>query len=158
MNAQRTAIIFLIFLALACTTVAVVPSLRLKAKALVSSEQRTILAKVEGALGPNGPKVTVLKIESADGLSLEIFENIEDGQASLLAKIRLDEKRDAHFTYQGNATNLAIGDMEGDGTMEIFAPAFDDQMIARLNIYKFNPDTKSFDRINSSQSESNISK
>jgi len=68
--------------------------------------------------------------------------------SNLLAKITLPEKRDGYFQLKGNATNLGLVDVDGDSILEIIAPTFDDQMVARLNIYKFNADTKGFDRMN----------
>lgn len=158
MNTQRLSIIFLVMLSLFGITVAVLPEWRSQAKALFTSSERKIIAKTEGALTPQGPHVTVLKIEEAAQLFLEIYDNSNPEEVHLMSRIRLDEKRDAHFTYQGNATNLAMGDMDSDGTMEIFCPVFDDQMVARLHIYKYNRDTQSFDRINSTQSENSIPK
>lgn len=152
MNAQKIAILFLIFLSLGMTTVTVVPSLKNRVKSLFSFDGRRILAKVIGKLGNEGPEVTVLKIEEDEQLYIEIYtEDSSSGQPSLLSKIRLDETRDAHFTYQGNATNLALGDMDGDGIIEIFVPTFDDQMVARLNIYKYNTELRAFERISSKQ-------
>lgn len=132
------------------TTVAVVPSLRSKAKALLQNENRNILAKVSGQVNSESPRFTILKISAPEGLSLEIYTLDETTtKMSLSAKIRLDEKRDAFFSFQGNATNLAFTDVDGDGNLEIVAPAYDDQMVARLNIFKYNPDLKAFERMNS---------
>lgn len=137
----------LAFLAMSVTVVAVIPSLRSQVKELFSSQNRTILAKVNGNIGPLGPKVTALKIRSGDDLSLEIYDDTQDGLA-LISKINLSEKRDGYITVQGNATNLALIDVDHDGLLEIVAPTYDDQMVPRLNIFKYNPATKTFDRVN----------
>ena len=154
MLTQRILIIFLFILAALATTIAVVPRFRDQAKTLLMPQSRSLLAKTTGQLFPGGPKVVVLKVQESGSLFLEIYqEDNASGVQTLLSRIRLEEKRDAHFTFQGNATNLALGDMDGDDVLEIFAPTFDEQMIARLNIYKYNKDQNNFDRINSTQSE-----
>lgn len=132
---------------MALTTVAVIPSLRTKVKETFAIEDREILAKVSGKIGALGPRVTVLKIKGHNSLTLEIYDM--DGQegTALLAKIPLAESRDGYFSLQGNATNLALTDVDSDGEMEIVAPTYDDQMVPRLNILKYNRTTKSFDRV-----------
>ncbi|MBK9322142.1 MAG: hypothetical protein IPM97_04150 [Bdellovibrionaceae bacterium] len=138
----------LILLALAVTTVAVIPSLRQEFKGYFFPNERKILAKIRGDLTGQGALFTILKIQSGEDLFLEVY--IEEGpdDSALLAKINLTEKRDGYFSLKGNATNLGLTDVDGDGTLEIIAPTFDDQMVARLNIYKFNIQTRNFDRVN----------
>lgn len=139
--------IALAVLAMAVTTVAVIPSLRTKVKEAFSVDDREILAKVSGKIGALGPRVTVLKIKSHNTLSLEIYDMDSQDGTALLAKIPLAESRDGYFSLQGNATNLALTDVDSDGEMEIVAPTYDDQMVPRLNIFKYNRTTKSFDRV-----------
>ncbi len=135
-------------LTFAVTTVAVIPGLRQEFKGYFFPSQRTILAKISGDLTGQGVLVTVLKIQSGENLFLEVFVEESPGNSSLLAKLNLAEKRDGYFSLKGNATNLGLADVDADGTLEIIAPTFDDQMVARLNIYKFNSQTRSFDRVN----------
>lgn len=145
---EKLLIAGLALLMMILTTVAVVPSLRAKAKALLQNENRSVLAKVSGKVNSDSPHFTILKISSPDGLSLEIYTLEEGtGKMTLSSKIRLDEKRDAFFSFQGNATNLAFTDVDNDGNLEIVAPTYDDQMVARLNIFKYNASTKNFERM-----------
>ncbi|WP_374027794.1 hypothetical protein ACES2J_00630 [Bdellovibrio bacteriovorus] len=132
-------------IAMALTVVAVVPSLRGKVKDAFLSSERKIVAKVDGTLGPYGPKVVVLKIQSRNSLSLEVYDASAEG-LTLLARLPLYENRDGFVLVQGNATNLALTDVDKDGTFEIVAPTYDEQMVPRLNIFRYNPNTKSFDR------------
>lgn len=145
---EMTGLIILAVLAMLVTTVAVVPSLRTQVKDFFIGEERTILAKVGGNIGPQGPKVTALKIRSKEGLSLEVYSNTAEEGLVLIAKINLYEKRDGYFSLKGNATNLALVDVDKDGLMELVAPTYDDQMIPRLNVFKYNDQSKHFDRVN----------
>lgn len=138
----------LAILAMLMTTVAVIPSLRTQVKDYFLNEDRQIVAKATGPLSAQGPRATVLKIKSKNSLFLEVY-NIENPEGmSLIAKIPLFESRDGFFLLQGNATNLAISDIDKDGSVEIVAPTYDEQMIPRLNIFRYNIDSKSFDRVN----------
>lgn len=138
----------LLVLALLVTTIAVTPKLRQGVRDFFIPEQRVILAKISGDLTGAGFAVTVLKIQTRDNLVLEVYADEATGESRLFSRIVLPERRDAYFQLKGNATNLALADVDGDGSLEIVAPTFDEQMVARLNIYKLNPDTHSFDRVN----------
>jgi hypothetical protein len=146
---QSTFVVVLAIVALLVTVVAVVPSLRQPVRDFFTPEQRIILAKVSGDITGKGLKVSILKIQYRDSLVLEIYNEENPEQSVFMGKITLPERRDAYFQLRGNATNLGLSDVDGDSTLEILAPAFDDQMVARLNIYKFNSATRSFERINS---------
>lgn len=137
----------LALVAMTLVTVAVIPSFRTQIKETLMTMDRDVIAKVSGQLGPDGPKVMVLKIKSKNNLSLEVFATDTPEGMTLLAKIPLYETRDGYFLLQGNATNLALTDVDKDGTVEIVAPTYDDQMVPRLNIFRYNPATKSFDRV-----------
>lgn len=136
-------------MALLVTTVAVTPRWRQNVRDLLLPEQRQILAKISGDLTGQGLHVTILKIQTREHIVLEVY-NVEnpEADASLMTRLVLPEKRDGYFELKGNATNLGLVDVNGNGTLEIVAPTFDEQMVARLNIYEFNTDTRSFERMN----------
>ncbi len=138
----------LLVLALLVTAVAITPPWRQGFRDFFNPEQRNILAKISGDLTGRGLFVTVFKIQIRDRLVLEVYNTENPEAVTLMARIVLPEKRDAYFQLKGNATNLGLADVDNDGILEIIAPAFDDQMQARLNIYKFNLATRSFDRMN----------
>lgn len=151
---ERWLVASLVVIAMGITIVAVIPNLRTQVKSFFQNENRHILAKVSGQLTPDGPQVTVLKISSADGISLEIYLlNHIDESTTLMTKLNLNERRDAYFSFQGNATNLALTDVDNDGNLEILAPTYDDQMVARLNIFKYNDSIRSFERMQSPPTE-----
>lgn len=147
---QKKEVILILSLALVAMTlvaIAVVPQWRGKVKELFISDRREVVAKLNGNLSAQGPKVKILKIKSSEGMSLEVYSlNDEEGMV-LMAKLPLYETRDGYFLLQGNATNLALTDVDKDGNPEIVAPTYDEQMVPRLNIFKFNPETNSFDRM-----------
>lgn len=146
-NSELLLMTTLAILAMALITIAVVPQLRLMVKNKLFGFNREIIAKVEGDITPTGPHVTVLKIKTHSSLFLEIFTPNEDKELTLLTKIPLYETRDGHFFIKGNATNLALTDVDNDGQLDIVAPTYDEQMVPRLNIFRYNKETQSFDRV-----------
>ena len=135
-------------LAMILLTVAIIPNFRNSVKEIFSSSERSILAKVSGNITAEGPRVTVLKIRSKDTLTLEVYSDDPGQENTLIAKIPLFETKDAYFVVNGNATNLALSDVDNDELMEIVAPTYNEQMVPRLNIFKYNRASKSFDRVN----------
>lgn len=138
----------LAILAMVAITVASIPRLRSTVKGFFSSSSREVLSKVQARISGRGPMITVLKIKENDALHLETYKRDEDGQLVPLAKIPLNESRDGHFILNGNATNLALTDIDQNGDLEIVAPTYDEQLIPRLNIFKFNLDSETFERVN----------
>lgn len=116
------------------------------------SPRRTILSKVEGELTSKGDFVTVLKVKTQDNIAIEVHFS-EGGDLQEIKRIILSERRDGHMTLQGQSTNLALLDIDGDGNQEILAPTFDENLVPRLNIFKFNPTTRGFERVQSSDKE-----
>lgn len=127
-----------------------IPSWRAWVREQVLGGQRVILAKAEVDFTGTGDRAIVLKIKSSDGLSVEIYFFDRPGQSPIEVKrIVLSEKRDGFFDLKGNTTNLAIMDIDHDGVLELLAPAYDDNLIPRLNIYKYSPQDRSFTRLES---------
>lgn len=145
-SAERLLLFTLSALALLVTVVAITPSFRQAVKGYFSQDHRKILAKISGDLTGQGMRVTVLKIQTQENLIIEIYSEENPEVSTLIARIPLPEKRDAYFSLKDNATNLGLADIDDDGILEILVPTFDDQMVARLNIYKFHEDTRSFER------------
>lgn len=146
-KSELTLMAILAVIAMAMISIAVIPSLRTNIKDFFTFSGRIVIAKVSGNLGAQGPQVTILKIQNKGTLGLEIFTDTPEGQI-LMTKIPMTDVRDGYFLHQGNATNLAITDIDKDGNVEIVAPTYDDQMIPRLNIFRYNPLTKSVERVN----------
>lgn len=125
-------------------TISAVPPWRQKVRSYFSNENRQILAKITSKmLKGDTTEYTVLKILEGDQLYIEVYT----GQ-DFLAKIPLSDKKDAFFNFLGSATNLAVNDFDQDGDLEVLVPTYDGSMTPRLNIYKYNRDSKGFDRIN----------
>lgn len=143
---------FLGAVTLTLTLVAIVPSWREKMRRTVQPNTREILAAIEGDLHGNERPVRVYKVRTPEGLYLEIYEIMEGGYSgNALESLKLPDKKEGYFTFMNRTTNLAISDVDSDGTMELIAPSFDDNLIARLNVYRYNKSTQKMERITPQQ-------
>ena len=140
----------LVFAALAMVTISAIPPWRIAIRNALQSDHREILAKVVTPLTGNSEVFTIFKIKQKDQFFVEVYKQTDpQAESVFLTKIILSDKKDAFFNFQGQATNLAVSDIDHDGVQEILVPAYDFDSTARLNIYKFNEKTNSFDRQNS---------
>lgn len=142
---------FLLVAAAFSAAVSVIPSWRRQAQAFFFSSDRIILAKVVTPIDLRKPEeFLIFKIQQNDQLFVEVYKkNSSQEEAIFLTKILLAEKKDAFVNFQGNATNLAVSDMDRDGILEIIIPSYDNEVTPRLNIYKYNESSGSFDRLKS---------
>ena len=145
-NYQLILLIILVLATFTMTTIAVIPSLRDKVRQKFLSPKRKLLAKINGRLSDDLPKVTILKVSENEKLSVEIY-NMEKGPDApeLIQKIELSDRRDGYIQFRQSSTNLLMIDATDDTTMEIVAPTYDDQMNPHLNIFRFIPESKTFD-------------
>lgn len=147
---QKNRIFWVSFPALCAVSLAliiltIIPKSRELIRSLIISPSRVVLAKIEAEVTPGGPKLIVLKVKTADTLAIEIFsrEN-DDSNHKFRRRIVLDENRDAYFNFRGNATNLAFSDIDKDGSLEIIAPTFDQDLVPHLNLFKYDTDRADF--------------
>lgn len=106
----------------------------------LSRPHRKVLSIVEGDIFGTGTLVQVLKVQTEKGLYLEVYgDSVNNVGRPLLEKIQLPDVRDGYFHFRGQAANLALDDIDEDRRLEIIAPSFDDNLIAHLNIYRYNP-------------------
>jgi hypothetical protein len=117
-------------------------------RAVLFAEKREILAKAQGDLNGRGLNIVAIKVKTADTLSVEIYDwNLQKTGTQFRSRIILPEKRDAFMNFRDNAVNLALADVDNDGNLEIIAPTFDENLIPRLNVYKYQESTQSFERM-----------
>lgn len=123
------------------------PDVRASVRGTLRSDYRTVISTAKGDLSGAGSMYTVAKVKTRDNIYLEIFENIADHAPRLVERIELADARDAYFNFNGQATNLAIDDINGDGRPEILAPTFDRNLVGRLNVFQFNESTREFQKV-----------
>jgi hypothetical protein len=139
---------FMAVVCLAALVAVVHPDIRSLLRTQIQpTNQREVLATITAPLSEGGAQVKVVKIRTPQALILEVFETGENTSGSLLQHIELPDKRDGYFTFNGEATNLAIDDIDGDNQAEIIVPSFDENLVAHLNIFRFQSETRQFELV-----------
>ena len=125
--------------------------LRSQIRGALRPNYRVILAVATADLNGRGSANQILKIKTQDGLFLEVYGTRKDAkhgdQTELLASVKLPDKKDGYFTFNGQVTNLAIDDLNGDKNLEILATTFDNNLVAHINAYRFLPGQKQLELV-----------
>lgn len=139
----------LMAIALGLAILTFIPQFQEAVRNLFLANSRVILAKADADLTGQGFKVSIIKVQTSDSLSLEVFQTDAEAGNKLqfVRRLVLPETRDAYVNFRGNAVNMVVTDVDGDGSLEIIAPTFDENLIPRLNVYKYNPEEKDFFRL-----------
>jgi len=134
---------------LGITVVNLNENFREKVRDFIISDQRKILAKAIGDLTGNSTDTfTVLKVQDRDSLAIEVYQNLDNGKkTNFRARYILPEKREGYFSYQGNAVNLVLMDINVDGKMEILTSAYDDNLVPRMHVLQFDNDRIDFEEL-----------
>lgn len=142
---RKIALSFLLIIAVTLIAIAAFPSLRERVQFAFAPVGNEVLATVQGNLLNDGTIVKVVKYKSTQGVFVEIHKLEDEGQTVLIDRILLPDKHDGLFTFQGQVTRLAIADVDNDGSQELLAPTFDNQLVPHLNVFRYNPVTKHFE-------------
>lgn len=146
MSAQRW-LFFSVLMILAAALLAGVltPSVRQSVQNYFTGVGREVLATAEGDVLNESSAAKVVKFRDKDGIWVEIMRLGEDGKTSLVDRVLLPDKHDGLFNFQGHVTRLAIADIDQDGSQELLAPTFDQQLVPHLNVFRYNKDLKKFE-------------
>ena len=109
------------------------------------NQQEQILSVAHGDLMNDGSLVKVIKYKTLEGIVLEFYTDIqENGSRSLISRVEIPNAKDGFFDHRGQAVQLAVADLDGDGTMELLSPTFDANLLAWLNPYYYSKEEKAF--------------
>ncbi len=142
--------ILMITLGMICISLIItvsVPAWRQELRNWFINETPIVLKTIKKDFFDDGRIIVFAKIKSSKGLFIEVYEKVTDGIPKTISKIRLPDDIDAYSHIRGEAKNLALEDVDGDGVPEIIAPTFDANQVAHLNVYTYNPSTKQFEAL-----------
>ena len=123
-----------------------VPNFKRKFKEYFVSEHRTILGKVVGRAFPESDNYVILKIKQKENIFIEIYKEAAPTETlEFVQKIDLGQKKEGHFSFKGEATNLVFANIDSDEKLEILVPVFDSEMTARLYTIKYNDSILQFE-------------
>lgn len=105
--------------------------------------KRVVLSTITGKLTDDGISSKVVKVRNNHKIYIEIYKLYESGQ-ELVSKLSIPDVHDGYFHIKGESSNLMLNDVDGDNIPEIIAPSFDQDLVAHLNIFKYDKNSKSF--------------
>lgn len=123
------------------------PDVRAQVRGTFLNDYRTIVSSAQGDLLNDGTPFKVIKVKTRDELVLEVYKGSVDGSYELIEKIQMPDQRDGYFSFNGQASNLAVDDIDGDGHPEILVPSFDRDLVGHLNVFRFDPTAKNFQKV-----------
>lgn len=107
-------------------------------------KEQKMLSIVHGDLMHNGSSIKVVKFKAITGIVLEFYSEIQNGSRYLINRVEIPNAQDGFFDHRGQAVQLAVVDLDGDGKMELLSPTFNEMMLARLNPYHYSSEQKAF--------------
>lgn len=117
--------------------------LRYQIRTALQLNQRVVLSTITGDITNDGILSKVVKVRSDNQIYIEIYKLYNSGQ-ELVSKLVIPDVHDGYFHIKGESTNLLLNDVDGDKVPEIIAPSFDKDLVAHLNVFKFDKNSKSF--------------
>lgn len=123
------------------------PDVRAQVRGTFLNDYRMIVSSAQGDLLNDGTPFKVIKVKTRDELVLEVYKGSVDGSYELIEKIQMPDQRDGYFSFNGQASNLAVDDIDGDGHPEILVPSFDRDLVGHLNVFRFDPTAKNFQKV-----------
>lgn len=135
-----------------------IPKWRERLQFLVSGDDRKILAMLVEDLDRNGNPVSIFKVSEKGALFIEVYSTktpealantLQSRSFELIQKIELPGTVDGFVSFMGEATNLAVANLDNDPYLELIIPSYNFEFVASLDIIKYNPGTKKFELMTS---------
>ncbi len=109
--------------------------------------QDRLLSSTTNDIDGRGNYIKALKFKSHKSIRLEFIQINSNGVKEVINKSEIPHPYDGFFEYRGEAVQLAIGDVDGNGVMEVIAPTFDENLFPHLNVYYYHEKNNSFQRL-----------
>lgn len=136
---------------------------REQARQWFRGSDRKILATLRDDFKGSGQPTIVFKIKEGGTLFLEFYSQDADRSLSpnaadleLLQRIELPNSIDGYVTFMGEATNLAVANLDGDPLLEILVPSYNLEFAPTLDVVKYNAGMGKFELMNSFEVPENL--
>ncbi|MBE8162531.1 MAG: hypothetical protein HAW63_00885 [Bdellovibrionaceae bacterium] len=116
--------------------------LKKQAYSLINSPFRKVTSVLISKVVAKQP-IKIVKIQTSQGLFLEVYGVKQRNAQPLLSKVKLQDPHDGYFQFATQSSNLALSDINNDGVLDIVSVGFDKNQKGHLSIYNFNYDTNS---------------
>jgi hypothetical protein len=128
--------------ALLASLVVLSPTYRDHLLQLTDAESRQILGTIN--LSVDHDRFKVVKIRTDKHILVEIYKIRDRENYYLVTSFEIPESRDVFYNFKASATNLFSANIDSDAGDEVLVPVLDQNMVAHMNIIKFDPIAKSF--------------
>lgn len=120
------------------------PTYRARFSNFISEKEssRHILATLAFTAGPNLFKA--VKIRKDKQIVVEIYKMTTENYV-LVTSFNIPGSRDLFYDFESSMSNLFSANIDADAGDEVIVPVLDQNLVARLNVIKFDPATKSFE-------------
>ncbi len=146
MHTNKKWVLVFLFAAVVIAFLSSLSGVQKKISPYLENSSRVILAKVVSFYGVDQMQFLILKVKDSLGIHIEIFEIDKNTEAQTFRqKFDLAQDADAYVTFDKNSTNLALSDVDRDGQLDILAPSVDRNGNLRLNTFRFNVESRSFE-------------
>ncbi|MDE0119529.1 MAG: hypothetical protein OXM55_05925 [Bdellovibrionales bacterium] len=138
-------LIFVFFILNVGSTVILFSPMRQGVQSWLVSEEKKLLSVVHSRdLIYDGTPIKVVKFQTLKGIVLEFYSKHQNGYHALVTRVEIPSAKDGFFDHRGQAVQLAVVDLDGDGKMELLSPTFNEHLQASLNPYHYSTEAKAF--------------
>lgn len=128
---------------LVLSAVILTPQARERLTAFLNPDARTVLATLPMQT-PQG-RFKIVKLRKGEHISIEIYKlNEASVTGDLYATFEIPDSKDVFYDFKSTISNLFEANIDDDPTTEIIIPVMDHNLVARLNVIKFDPQSQHF--------------
>jgi len=118
------------------------PSYQLPLMNFVDSDSRHILGTL--MFNADNTQYKIVKLRQKHHILVEIYKVPSPEKYDLVSRFQIPDSRDVFYDFQKSLSNLFAANIDEDAIDEVVVPVLDDNMVAHLNVIKFDQATKSF--------------
>jgi hypothetical protein len=128
--------------ALVASLIVLSPSYRGLLWRLSDNESRQILGTLN--FHTDHSQYKIVKIRKQKHILVEIYKVRAEENYYLVDSFEIPDSRDVFYDFKTSATNLFSANIDSEEGEEVIIPVLDANMVAHMNIIKFDPQTKNF--------------
>lgn len=134
------------------------PHWRQQLRSMIWGSDRKILATLVEDLERTGNPISVFKVSEKGNLYIELYstavpeelvDTLQSSSYQLLQTIELPGTIDGYVSFMGEATNLAVANLDDDPYLELIIPSYNYDFVASLDIIKYNPVVQKYELMKS---------
>jgi hypothetical protein len=119
------------------------PNSRINLATLVNPDGRHVLATLPFTANNNEYKI--IKLRKGSSIAVEIYKTKPGTlNSELQAVFDIPDSKDVFYDFKSSLSNLFEANIDEDPATEIIVPVMDNNLVARLNVIKYEPKSQQF--------------